>query len=86
LGDQKSFSHEKLRQAAAATVSALKSTKTKTVAVALDTLPHNSLSADMTVQAFTEGALLADYSYSELKENKSSGGGLETITIVSAQK
>ncbi|RYZ85440.1 MAG: hypothetical protein EOP06_16260, partial [Proteobacteria bacterium] len=70
LGDEKAFGHEKLRQAGAAMVTALKSTKTKTVAVALDTLPHNSLEADLTVQALTEGALLADYSYSDLKENK----------------
>ena len=86
LGDQKSFNHEKLRQAAASMVSALKSTKVKTVSVALDTLPHNSLSADLTVQALTEGALLADYSYSELKESKDAARGLETITIVSTHK
>ncbi len=86
LGNAKEFDHEHLRQATAAAVNALKSTKTKTFALAFDSLPHNSLAADLTVQALTEGALLADYSFSDYKEKKESAVTLERMVIVSSHK
>ena len=86
LGEQKQVTHEKLRQASASAINALKGTKTKSVSIALDSLPHNSLSADITVQALTEGAYLADYTFNEFKENRETAKGIETITIVSSQK
>lgn len=85
LGDSKAMTHETLRQAAAAATSALKSSKSKSAAIALDSLPHNTMGADITTQAITEGALLADYSFNEFKENKESAG-LEQITLVSSAK
>ena len=86
IGDQKQVTHEKLRQAAAAAVSAVRGSKAKTIAIGLDSLPHNSISADLTVQALTEGALLADYTYNELKESKDAPRTPEAITIVTAEK
>ncbi len=85
LGDTKALDHENLRQAAAAMVSALKAQKVKSVALALDSLPHNSLSADQAVQALTEGALLADYAFVEYKEKKDPSS-VQTISIVSSLK
>ena len=87
LGDPKKITHEVLRQASAAAVNALKNAKVRTVAVALDTLPHNSLNADLTIQALTEGALLAEYAFNEYKEvPKEAPVKIETLSIVSALK
>lgn len=84
LGEVSELSHEQLRQAAASAVSALKANKSKGAALALDSLPHNSLSADLTAQALTEGALLADYSFTDFK--KSEATGLQTLHLVTAHK
>ena len=86
IGDQKDVTHERLRQASATVVNSLKGTKVKTVALALDSLPHNDLSGDLTVQALTEGALLASYAFVEFKENKDAAKGIESFAIVSSQK
>jgi leucyl aminopeptidase len=87
LGDSRQLSHETLRQASAAVVNALKTAKVRTVAIALDTLPHNNLNADLTTQALTEGAFLADYSFSEYKEQpKEAPVKIEAITLVSTSK
>ena len=87
LGDPKQVTHETLRQASAAVVNALKNAKVRTVALALDTLPHNSLNADLTIQALTEGALLAEYAFNEYKEvPKEAPVKIETLSIVSALK
>jgi leucyl aminopeptidase len=85
LGDAKTFDHETLRQAAASFTNALKSAKCKSAVLAMDSLPHNSLSADQTVQALTEGALLASYSFDEFKEKKEAST-LEKLNIVSSHK
>lgn len=87
LGDTKSLTHETLRQAAAAVVNALKGAKVRTVAIAMDTLPHNSLNADLTVQALTEGALLASYKFDEFFEApKEAPVNIETVSIVTSAK
>lgn len=87
LGDTKSLTHETLRQAAAAVVNALKSAKVRSVAVAFDSLPHNSLNADLAVSALTEGALLAEYNFNEYKEQpKEAPVRIETLSILSTTK
>lgn len=87
LGDPRKLTHETLRQAAASVVNALKAAKVRTVALALDTLPHNNLNADLTTQALTEGAFLADYSFNEYKEQpKEAPVKIEEITLVSTSK
>ena len=86
LGDMDSIDPERLRQAAASAVSALKAHKSRHAAIALDSLPHNSLSADITAQALTEGALMADYTFTEYKEQKPDAKGLESLHLVSTHK
>jgi leucyl aminopeptidase len=87
LGDSRQLTHETLRQASAAVVNALKSAKVRSVTLALDTLPHNNLNADLTIQALTEGALLAEYSFNDYKEQpKETPVKIETLSIVSATK
>jgi leucyl aminopeptidase len=86
LGDLNSLSPETLRQAAASVVNCLKSNKSKSAALVLDSLPHNSLSADSTAQALTEGALMADYSFQDFKEVKPDIKSLETLLFVSSHK
>jgi len=86
LGQTKELDHENLRQAAASALNALKSAKAKSVVLAFDSLPHNSLSADLTVQAVTEGALLADYNFNEFKEKKDVNSAIERLIIVSSHK
>lgn len=70
LGDAKSLDHETIRQAVATAVNALKANKSTSAAIALDSLPHNSLTADVTMRAMAEGALLADYSFTDYKDTK----------------
>jgi leucyl aminopeptidase len=86
LGDAKHLTHESLRQAAASAMAALKSSKSKSAAIALDSLPHNTFGADVTTQAVTEGALLANYSFNEFKESKEPASSVEQISIVSSLK
>ena len=89
LGDARHLEHEALRQAAAAASSALKNAKCESASIALDSLPHNSLPADLTTQALTEGLVLASYSFDEFKEKKgdvTTPSGLERIVLVSASK
>lgn len=85
VGEGRKLNHEVLRQAAAAATSALKSAKVKSAAFAMDTLPHHSFTADLTVQALTEGALLVDYSFSDFKEKKDPST-LERVTLVTSSK
>lgn len=86
LGDPKTMTHETLRQAAATAVNAARGAKVRTLAIAMDTLPHNSIDADLTVQALTEGAHLADYSFNEFKESAKDAKQVETTFIVSTAK
>jgi leucyl aminopeptidase len=86
LGVAKEIDHENLRQAAASAVNALKSSKSKSLALAFDSLPHNSLAADVAVQAITEGAMLADYAFMDYKEKKDANNGVEQIILVSSAK
>jgi len=87
LGDVRSLEAEVLRQAAGAAVNALKVNKCRSAAVAIDSLPHNSVSADVTVQALTEGLLLADYSFKEFKEKKDPNAAeLEKVALISSGK
>lgn len=85
VGEGRKLTPEVLRQASAAIASALKAAKVKSAAVAMDTLPHHGFAADLTVQALTEGALLADYSFSDFKEKKDPSP-LERISIVTSAK
>ncbi|HVK61755.1 MAG TPA: M17 family peptidase N-terminal domain-containing protein, partial [Bdellovibrionales bacterium] len=85
LGDAKSMNHETLRQAMASAINALKGSKMKSVAVAMDSLPHNTIAADLTVQSMTEGALLASYAFTDFKEKKESSSP-ERLDIVSRLK
>ena len=86
LGDARDLEHEALRQAAASAVAALKQAKCKSAAIALDSLPHNSLAADLTTQAITEGLTLANYAFTEFKQSKNETHALERIALVSATK
>jgi leucyl aminopeptidase len=86
LGDPKSMTHETLRQAAATAVNTVRGAKVRTLAIAMDTLPHNSMDADLTVQALTEGAHLADYSFNEFKESMKEAVQVEQTYIVSEAK
>lgn len=85
VGGGENFSAEVLRQAVASAQSALKANKVKSAAIALDSLPHNSLGGDITSQAIAEGLILGSYSFDDLKEKKS-GGGVERVTIVTSGK
>ncbi|MEK7355188.1 MAG: leucyl aminopeptidase, partial [Bdellovibrionota bacterium] len=85
VGDGRKLDHEVLRQAASAATSALRSAKVKSAAIAMDSLPHHTFSADVTVQALTEGALLTDYSFSDFKEKKDPST-LERISLVTSSK
>lgn len=87
LGDAKSMTHETLRQASAAAVNALRGAKVRSIALAMDTIPHHSLNADMAVQALTEGALLAEYKFTEFMEQpKEAPVRIETLTLLSSMK
>ena len=86
LGDPKSMTHETLRQAAATAVNHARSAKARTLAIAMDTLPHNSLDANVVVQALTEGAHLADYSFNEFKASAKDVVQVEQTYIVSTAK
>lgn len=85
LGPAREFDHEHIRQATASAINSLKGTKTKSVALAFDSLPHNSISGDATIQAITEGALLAEYVFNDFKEKKENSAP-EKLTIVSSTK
>jgi leucyl aminopeptidase len=85
VGSAENFSHEILRQAVASAHGVLKSNKVKSVAIGLDSLPHNSIGADVTTQAVAEGLLLASYSFDDLKEKKGNTA-LERASIVTASK
>jgi leucyl aminopeptidase len=85
LGEARGLTHETLRQAAATAVNTVKGTKVKSIALAMDSLPHNSLSADLTIQALTEGALLASYAFTDFKEKKDSSMP-DRMDIVSSSK
>ena len=87
LGLEKNFDHETLRAAAATTLGQLKSQKTKTAALAFDSLPHNSLSGDTITQALTEGFLLSDYAFTDFKKKaEGASTGVEKILIVCSGK
>ncbi len=86
LGLEKSFDHEVLRQAAASALGNLKAQKTKTAALAFDSLPHNSLSGDVITQALTEGFLLSDYSFTDFKKKAEGATSVEKILIVCSGK
>jgi leucyl aminopeptidase len=88
LGDGRELEHEALRQAAAAALAALKQAKCQSASLALDSLPHNSLPADLTTQAIAEGLALANYAFDEFKEKKGEGEpvAVERIVLVSASK
>ncbi len=85
LGDSRNLQPETLRQAAASIVSNLKCAKSRTAAIALESLPHNSLTGDSTLQALTEGLLLSNYAFVQFKENKNPDG-IERIQFVTPSK
>lgn len=83
LGSAKSLTAETLRQASATAVSTLKANKSKSASIAIDTLPHHSLSAETTLQSLTEGAVLTSYNFSEFKSQKSEND-LESLDFVTS--
>jgi len=85
LGNPKGLANENLRQAMAVAINALKGSKSKSVALGLDSLPHTSLGANVIVQALTEGALLAEYAFIDFKEKKDLNTP-ERLTIVASSK
>ncbi len=85
LGDSRNLEPETLRQAAAAIVANLKSAKSRTAVIGLESLPHNSLSGDSTLQALTEGLLLSNYAFVQFKESKDPDG-IERIQFVTPSK
>ncbi len=86
LGETKALDHETLRQASAAAFKELKAQKSRSAAYGMDSLPNNDLSADLTVRAVAEGAVMADYSFSDYKAKKDSAGGVERVFVVSSGK
>lgn len=84
LGEAKSLHHEVLRQAGASALTSLKAQKSRTVAFALDSLPHNNIEADLTVQALTEGLVLASYAFTDFKQTKDEG--VERVFLVTSGK
>jgi leucyl aminopeptidase len=85
LGHSKHLTHEILRQAVASAFANLKSQKCKSAAIALDSLPPNSLDASLTTQAVSEGLLLGEYSFDELKEKKT-GEAFELALVITSGK
>lgn len=85
LGDGKNLDGEALRQAAATAFNGAKGAKVKSIALAMDSLPHTSLAADIVMQAMTEGLALSAYSFSDYKTGKKETV-VETVQIVSSHK
>ncbi len=86
LGETAGLDLERIRQGAASAVNALKNAKSKRAAIALDSLPHNSFSADETAQAMTEGALLANYVFTDFKDGAAAANTLESLQLVTSSK
>lgn len=85
VGDAKGLDGESLRQAAATVFAAVKGARVKNIAIAMDSLPHTSLEADLVMQSITEGLSLSAYSYYEYKTGKKEVV-LESVQIVSSHK
>ncbi|PIS10886.1 MAG: leucyl aminopeptidase [Bdellovibrio sp. CG10_big_fil_rev_8_21_14_0_10_47_8] len=62
--------HEHIRQLAASVHGALKSAKTSSALIHFDGLPHSKKDSASFLQALTEGLLLTNYSFDELKTKK----------------
>ncbi len=77
------LSTETLRQAAASALTSLKSHKTKSAAIWMDSLPHNSLNGDASMQAIAEGLMLAGYNFNDFKDKKAPNSDLEKVLLVS---
>lgn len=86
LGDSKHFDHEALRQATANAVKVLREAKSKTGAIAMDSLPHNSMTAETAARALAEGALLTDYTFSDYRKDLSEKVALERLWIATTHK
>lgn len=85
LGDD--IQPETLRQAAAAVHSNLKSLKATTASVCIDGVVNDKRKTDVYVQAFTEGLILTDYNFDELKSKKNDSDKEKkemTVQIVTA--
>ena len=63
LGDESKITPENFRQAAAAAQAHFKGTQVKKVVVDFDSAPADKKHSAQNMQAFTEGVILADYSY-----------------------
>lgn len=85
LGDAKTLDSETLRQAAANAYSGAKGAKVTNIAIAMDSLPHTSLEANVVTQSITEGLILSSYSFNEYKTGKKEST-LEKVEIVSSHK
>jgi leucyl aminopeptidase len=72
LGDESKMTHETLRQSAAAIYDRVKASNMGHIFVDFDGVPHTAENAASFIQAFTEGLLLASYSFNELKSSASS--------------
>lgn len=82
LGETDKFSTEVIRRATAVGVKQARSLKAKTVATRPIGVAKNAISAEISAQAVTEGALLALYQYHGQKSTDAPET-LESITIVS---
>jgi leucyl aminopeptidase len=71
LGDESKMTHETLRQSAAAIYDRVKASNMGHIFVDFDGVPHTAENAASFIQAFTEGLLLASYSFNELKSSAS---------------
>lgn len=69
LGDASVLDHESIRQAAASVHGAVKALKAKDATIHFDGIPHSKKTSAYYVQALTEGLLLTDYSFDELKSS-----------------
>lgn len=70
LGDETKLDHEAIRQAAAGIHSAAKSLKASDVVVHFDGIPQSKKESALYLQALTEGLILSNYTFDELKSKK----------------
>lgn len=70
IGLGEKYDTETIRQAAATVHGAIKASKAKDATVHFDGIPAGKKDAAKFIQAFTEGLILTDYSFDELKSKK----------------
>jgi leucyl aminopeptidase len=86
LGDENKIDQESVRQAAATIHSAAKSLKVQDVVVHFDGIPSSKKEAPLWLQGLTEGLLLSDYNFNELKSKKKGESEEKPLKIYLATK